>query len=59
MAAYGVAYWFLITDRPTADTHKKARSAGALEVSTWADLLLYCLFIIPYSLFLYTGSYRY
>lgn len=47
MAIYGVAYWFLITDGPTADTHKKARKAGALEVSTWKDLLLYCLFIIP------------
>nr|WP_312752750.1 MFS transporter [Psychrobacter sanguinis] len=46
-AIYGVAYWFLITDGPTADTHKKARKAGALEVSTWKDLLLYCLFIIP------------
>lgn len=47
MAIYGVAYWFLITDGPTVDTHKKARSAGALEVSTWKDLWIYCLFIIP------------
>ncbi len=47
MAAYGVAYWFLITDGPDVNTHQKARKAGALEVSTWADLLLYCLFIIP------------
>lgn len=47
MAAYGVAYWFLITDGPTEDTHQKARKAGALEVSTWKDLWLYCLFIIP------------
>ena len=37
----------LITDGPTQDTHKKARKAGALEVSSWRDLLLYCLFIIP------------
>lgn len=47
MAVYGVAYWFLITDGPTADTHKKSRKSGALEVSTWRDLWLYCLFIIP------------
>ena len=47
MAIYGVAYWFLVTDGPTADTHKKSRKSGALEVSTWRDLWLYCLFIIP------------
>lgn len=47
MALYGVAYWFLITDGPTADTHKRSRKAGALEVSSWRDLWLYCLFTIP------------
>lgn len=47
MAIYGVAYWFLITDGPTEDTHKKSRKSGALEVSSWRDLWLYCLFIIP------------
>jgi NNP family nitrate/nitrite transporter-like MFS transporter len=34
MAAYGVFYWFAVTDGPTADTHKKACKSGALEVST-------------------------
>ena len=47
MAIYGVVYWFIITDGPTAHTLKKSRKAGALEVSTWRDLWLYCLFIIP------------
>lgn len=47
MAAYGVFYWFAITDGPTADTHKKPRKAAALEVSSYGDLLLLLLFTIP------------
>jgi NNP family nitrate/nitrite transporter-like MFS transporter len=47
MAAYGVFYWFAITDGPTADTHKKARKSGALEVSTYKDLVLLVIFTVP------------
>lgn len=47
MAAYGVFYWFAITDGPTADTHKKARKSGALEVSTYKDLALLVIFTVP------------
>ncbi|MEM1286492.1 MAG: MFS transporter [Pseudomonadota bacterium] len=47
MAAYGVFYWFAITDGPTADTHKKSRKSGALEVSTYRDLALLVLFTVP------------
>ncbi|MCC5987887.1 MAG: MFS transporter [Pararhodobacter sp.] len=47
MAAYGVFYWFAITDGATADTHKKPRKASALEVSSWGDLALLCIFIVP------------
>lgn len=47
MAAYGVFYWFAITDGPTPDTLKKARKMGALEVSTWRDLWMYCISLIP------------
>jgi MFS transporter, NNP family, nitrate/nitrite transporter len=47
MAAYGIFYWFAITDGPTADTHKKPRKASALEVSSWRDLVLLCIFIVP------------
>ncbi|WP_273523595.1 MFS transporter [Rhodosalinus sediminis] len=47
MAAYGVFYWFAVTDGPTADTHKKARKSGALEVSTYRDLVLLVLFTVP------------
>ncbi len=47
MALYGVFYWFAITDGPTADTHKKARKTGALEVSTYRDLALLVVFTVP------------
>lgn len=47
MAAYGVFYWFAITDGPTKDTHKKPRKAAALEVSTYRDLGLLILFTVP------------
>lgn len=47
MAAYGVFYWFAITDGPTADTHKKPRKAAALEVSTYRDLVLLVIFTVP------------
>lgn len=47
MALYGVFYWFAITDGPTADTHKKARKSGALEVSTYRDLALLVVFTVP------------
>ena len=47
MAVYGVFYWFAITDGPTADTHKKARKSGALEVSTYKDLVLLVIFTVP------------
>ncbi len=36
MAAYGVYYWFAITDGPAGTVHRKPpRKAVALEVSTW------------------------
>ena len=47
MAAYGVFYWFAITDGPSKDSHKKPRKASALEVSSWRDLVLLCLFTVP------------
>ncbi len=47
MAAYGVFYWFAITDGPSADTHKKARKGMALEVSTYKDLVLLVIFTVP------------
>lgn len=47
LAAYGVFYWFAITDGATKDTHKKPRKVAALEVSTWRDLVLLCIFTVP------------
>lgn len=47
MALYGVFYWFAITDGPTADTHKKSRKSGALEVSTYKDLAILVAFTVP------------
>ncbi|WP_071797119.1 MFS transporter [Natronohydrobacter thiooxidans] len=47
IAAYGVFYWFAITDGPTKDTHKKPRKASALEVSSWGDLVMLCIFTVP------------
>ncbi|MEO0938072.1 MAG: MFS transporter [Pseudomonadota bacterium] len=46
MAAYGVFYWFAITDGPNPDTHKKAKGS-ALEVSTYKDLALLVVFTVP------------
>lgn len=47
MGAYGVFYWFAITDGPNPDSHRKPRKAAALEVSSWRDLVLLILFTIP------------
>lgn len=47
IAAYGVFYWFAITDGPSKDTHKKPRKVAALEVSSWRDLVLLCIFTVP------------
>ncbi len=46
MAAYGVFYWFAITDGPNPDTHKKAKGS-ALEVSTYKDLAMLVIFTVP------------
>lgn len=47
MAVYGVVYWFIISDGPTPDTFKPSKKGGALEVSSYKDLFIYCLFIVP------------
>ncbi len=58
LAAYGVFYWFAITDGPTADTQRKPRKASALEVSSFRDLILLCLFIVPMNGMLLIVVYR-
>jgi len=47
LAAYGVFYWFAITDGPTKDTQKKPRKVAALEVSSYGDLILLAIFTLP------------
>ncbi|WP_290794823.1 MFS transporter [Halomonas sp.] len=47
MAAYGVYYWFAITDGPSATSHRKTRKAMAMEVSSWADMYKLILWTIP------------
>ncbi|MBB3329647.1 NNP family nitrate/nitrite transporter-like MFS transporter [Halomonas campaniensis] len=47
MAAYGVFYWFAITDGPDATSHRKTRKAMAMEVSSWADMVKLILWTIP------------
>ncbi len=46
MAAYGVFYWFAITDGPKAGTQRKPRKASALEVSSYSDMVLHIIFTI-------------
>jgi MFS transporter, NNP family, nitrate/nitrite transporter len=47
MAAYGVFYWFAISDGPDAKAHRKPRKASAIEVSTWGDMIKLILWTIP------------
>lgn len=47
MAAYGVYYWFAISDGPAGTVHRKPRKASALEVSSWADMVKLILWTIP------------
>jgi MFS transporter, NNP family, nitrate/nitrite transporter len=47
MAAFGVFYWFAITDGPVGTVHRKPRKASAMEVSTWGDLVQLILWTIP------------
>ncbi|MGY4878523.1 MFS transporter [Vreelandella aquamarina] len=47
MAAYGVYYWFGITDGPSSASHRKTRKAMAMEVSTWGDMIKLILWTIP------------
>ncbi|MCE9682329.1 MFS transporter [Halomonas alkalisoli] len=47
MAAYGIYYWFAITDGPDARAHRKPRKAMAMEVSTWGDMIKLIIWTIP------------
>ncbi|HHM05889.1 MAG TPA: MFS transporter [Gammaproteobacteria bacterium] len=45
--AYGVVYYFIVSNTPKGSTYFKPRQTGAMEVSNGGDLLLYILMNIP------------
>lgn len=47
MAAYGVYYWFAITDGPAGTIQHKPKKASAMEVSTWADMIKLIIWTVP------------
>lgn len=47
MMAYGIYYWFAITDGPPGAVRPKARKAAAIEVSTWGNLVSAIIWTIP------------
>ncbi|MFV0454068.1 MAG: MFS transporter [Pseudomonas sp.] len=47
MAAYGVFYWFAITDGPAGTVQHKPRKVAAMEVSSWGDMFKLILWTIP------------
>lgn len=47
MAAYGVYYWFAITDGPVGSVHRKPRKSSAMEVSTYWDMIKLIIWTIP------------
>lgn len=47
LAAYGVYYWFALTDGPPGTVHHKPKKASAMEVSSWADMIKLILWTIP------------
>ncbi len=47
MAAYGVFYWFAITDGPAGTVQHKPRKVAAMEVSSWGDMVKLIIWTIP------------
>ncbi|SHN89935.1 Nitrate/nitrite transporter [Bathymodiolus heckerae thiotrophic gill symbiont] len=45
--AYGVFYYFNVTNTPKGSTYFKPKKIGAIEVSNFKDLILYILMNIP------------
>lgn len=47
MAAYGVYYWFAVSDGPPGTVLRRPKRVAALEVSTWADMVKLIIWTIP------------
>jgi len=45
--AYGIFYYFNVTNTPKGSTYFKPKKSGAMEVSNFKDLVLYILMNIP------------
>lgn len=45
--AYGIVYFFSVTDTPKGSTYFKPKKTGAMEVTSKGDLLLYMVMNIP------------
>ena len=45
--AYGVLYYFIVSNTPKGSTYFKPKKSGAMEVTSTGDLLLYMLMNIP------------
>jgi len=45
--AYGMIYFFIVSDTPKGSTYFKSKKMGAMEVTSAGDLLLYILMNIP------------
>lgn len=45
--AYAFVYYFSVTDTPKGSTYFKPKKAGAMEVSTPFDFVLYCIMMSP------------
>jgi len=47
LLAYGLFYWFAITDGPAGTVHRKPRKVAAMEVSSYGDMIKLILWTIP------------
>ncbi|MFA7269159.1 MAG: MFS transporter [Sterolibacterium sp.] len=47
MFAYGIYYWFAITDGPKGTQRPVSRKAQSIEVSSWGDMINAILWTIP------------
>lgn len=47
MLAYGVYYWFAITDGPAGSVYHRPQKAAAIEVSSWGDLVNAAFWTVP------------
>jgi len=45
--AYGVVYYFIVSDTPKGSTYFKPKKIGAMEVTSKGDLILYIVMNIP------------